>query len=102
MYNVTLRHICVTIVAVESNKYYIFWVCVCSLSYPRYKVHVLYCYLWPVWLYIIFPHYLINGTILEKKVIDYQMYILIFSTTFIWNISHSHKNWARYDQKCIL
>jgi hypothetical protein len=28
--------------------------------------------------------------------------ILIFSTTFVWNICHCKKNWARYDQKCIL
>jgi len=28
---------------------------------------VLYCHLWPVWLYHIFPHYLINGTIFIKK-----------------------------------
>jgi hypothetical protein len=26
--------------------------------------------------------------------------VLIFSTTFVWNISHS-KNWASHDQKCI-
>jgi hypothetical protein len=25
------------------------------------------CHLWPVWLYDIFPHYLINVTIFEKK-----------------------------------
>jgi hypothetical protein len=30
------------------------------------------------------------------------MCVLISSTTFVWNISHSKKNWAaRYDQKCI-
>jgi hypothetical protein len=28
--------------------------------------------------------------------------VLIFSTTSIWDISHSKKKWARYDQKCIL
>ena len=28
---------------------------------------VLYCHLWPVCVYHIFPHYLINGTIFEKK-----------------------------------
>ena len=27
------------------------------------------------------------------------MRVLIFSTTFVWNISNSKKNWARYDKK---
>jgi len=30
------------------------------------------------------------------------MCVLIFSTTFVQNISHSKKNWARYEQKIIL
>jgi hypothetical protein len=30
----------------------------------------------------IFPHYLIKGTILEKKVIEYKMCVSSFSTTF--------------------
>jgi hypothetical protein len=57
---------------------------------------VLYCHLWPVWLYHIFPHYLINGTIFGKKFIEHKMCVLVFSTTFFWNISHSTKNSARY------
>ena len=32
-----------------------------------------------------------------KKGIEHKMCILTFFTTFIWNISHSNKNWARYD-----
>jgi len=32
---------------------------------------------------VIFPHYLINGTILEKKVTEHKMCGLIFSTTFV-------------------
>jgi hypothetical protein len=27
---------------------------------------------------------------------------LIFSTIFVWDISHSKKNWARYDHQCTL
>jgi hypothetical protein len=30
------------------------------------------------------------------------MRVLTFSTTFVWNIFHSRKNRARYDQKCLL
>jgi hypothetical protein len=40
---------------------------------------VLYCYPWPVRIYNIFPHYLINGTIVEKKVIEHKTCVLIFS-----------------------
>ena len=30
------------------------------------------------------------------------MCVLIFCTTFVWNISHSKKKWARCDQNCKL
>jgi hypothetical protein len=36
-----------------------------------------------------------------KKVTEYKMCVLIFSTTFVWTISHSKRNWAKYDHKCI-
>jgi hypothetical protein len=41
-----------------------------------------------------------NGTIFEKKVIEHRMCVLIFSTTFVWNISHSKKKSATYYHKC--
>jgi len=48
-----------------SNTY-----CVCLYfrhSYSACNAHlswaILYCYLWPVCLYHVFPHYLLNGTI---------------------------------------
>jgi len=69
--------------------------CVCSVSYPSCNAHAPYCHLWPVWLYYIFPHYLINGTISRKKLLNIK-YVLIFSTTVVWNISHSRKHSARY------
>jgi hypothetical protein len=51
-------------------------VCVCSLRYSACNAHARYCHLWPARLYIIFPHYLINGTIFRKK-----------KRHFTWNIS---------------
>jgi len=30
------------------------------------------------------------------------MCVLIFFTTFVWNISHSKNKWARCDKNCIL
>jgi len=66
-HNVTLRRVRATIVALESSMYYICWVCVYSLSYPACSALASYCHLWPVRLYSIFPHYLTNSTIFEKK-----------------------------------
>jgi hypothetical protein len=55
-------------------------VCVCSRTYPAGKAHAPYgSHVWPVYLYHIFPHYLINGTIFRgKKILDIK-YVLIFS-----------------------
>ena len=80
---------------------YIFWVCVCSLRYPACNAHTSYCHLWPAPLYNIFPHYLINGRIFGKKLRNTKC-VLIFSTTFVWNISHYKNKWERYYHKCIL
>ena len=37
----------------------------------------------------------------QKHVTDLKC-VLIFSTTSVRNTSHSKKNYARYDQKCVL
>jgi len=37
-----------------------------------------------------------------KKIIEQKVHVLIFSTNFVRNISHSKKNLARYDHKYIL
>ena len=34
----------------------------------------------------------------KKKVTEHKMCDSIFSTTSVWNISHSKKNWARYNK----
>jgi hypothetical protein len=38
----------------------------------------------------------------QPKVMEHKICVSISCTAFLWNISHSRKNWARYDQKCIL
>jgi len=38
----------------------------------------------------------------KKNIIEYKMCIVIFSASFIWNVSLSKNNLARYDKKCIL
>jgi len=37
-----------------------------------------------------------------EKVIEHKMFVLIFSTAFVWNIPHSKKKRAKYDQNFIM
>jgi len=62
-----------------------------QLSSMKCACAVLHCHFWPVQIYSIFPHYLINGTTFEKEVIEGKMCVLIFSTNFVHNISHPKK-----------
>jgi len=81
--NVIMRRFRLTIFPWKSNKYYIFWVCVCYLSYLACNAQApRYCYLWPVRVYHIFPQFLINGTIFREKVTEHTARVLIPSTTF--------------------
>jgi len=101
-YNLTLKHMGATIVAVESSNYYKFWVYVCCLSIQDEMLvrPIVLCGLSGCTMF--FPHYAINGTIIEEEFIEHEMGVLIFSTTFVWHIFHSKKNWARNHQKCLL
>jgi len=92
-------------------------VCVCSLSYPACNAHAPFCHLWPAPLYPIFStsshqrHDFPGGggegkiggvEAWRARVKWHKMCVLISPTSSVWNISHSKKNWARYDQKCVL
>jgi hypothetical protein len=54
----------------KCNRYYVIWVHVCRLSYPACNANAPYCHLWPVRLYNIFLHYLINGTSFGKTLLN--------------------------------
>ena len=92
-YDVTLRRVRATIVAVEKQLSVTQPECVfCSLRHPACSAHEPH-HLWPAWLYNIFPNCLKNGTIFnKKKFTEHNMCVSIFSATFIWNISHFSKN----------
>jgi len=103
-YNITLRRVRATIVAVGKKERYIFWVCVCSLRYEACIVHVPYCYLLSVWLYINFPHYLLmmSGVSLEtcwaiKKHWNNKFYYTVASCWFffLYNIPSLFPNFIR-------
>jgi hypothetical protein len=65
--NVTLRRAC-------------YILCFCCPKYPIYNARAPYFHLWPVCVYHIFPHYLINRKIFGKKNWMNIKYVLFFST----------------------
>ena len=84
-YNVTLKRVRVTLVAVGKKQvlnYECMFVVACKFVSA---CAVLYCHLWPVWLYHNFPHYLINGTTFGKTLLNLKC-VLISCTIFVWNI----------------
>ena len=74
--HVTLRRVRAAIVAVESITYYIFWVCVCSLTYLARNAHAPYCHLCHVRLNNIFY------TLSHKRLRWSRGSVLAFSTKF--------------------
>ena len=83
-----------TLLQRRSNKYYIFWVCVCTLRYPACNAHAPYCHVACSALQYFSTLYHKRHDF-RKKVTEHKMCVLIFCTNFVWNISHSKKNWAR-------
>jgi hypothetical protein len=65
--------------------HYLFWACVCSLSYPGWKAYAPYCYLCPALPY--FPHIIAQNVRFLENVIKLKIRVLIsqelFSATFL-------------------
>ena len=73
----------------------------CSLSYSTCNVHAPYCHLHHARLYRIFPHYLINDTILRKpiwiiKLCTFWFSVQLVSETFLI----LRKKWTKFYHKC--
>ena len=72
-----------------------------SLRYPGCNAHAPYSHVWPARHYNIFPHYYINCNIFGKSCRT-NICVLILSTTFVSDVSHFMKNWARYDHEFVM
>jgi hypothetical protein len=85
-YNVTLRSVRATNVAVEKVLSITHYASACNLNYPACNAHVPYCRLWSVPLYNIF-NIISNSMIPGKKVLDiklcFDFFYSIFSETFL-------------------
>jgi hypothetical protein len=83
-YKLTMRCFGVTVIAVESNKYYMLWVCVCSVRYPACSADAPCCHVYcsAVQCFSTLSH---KGMIFrtKKNVIQHKVCILIFSITFV-------------------
>jgi hypothetical protein len=70
-----------------------------SLMYPACNACAPYCHLWPCPALQYFSTLSHEWYNFPKNIIKCKMLVLIFCTTFVWNISGSKKKWARHDQK---
>ena len=68
--------------------------CVYVALGPACIEHAPYCHLWPVQLYSIFPHNVINGTIFEKKIFLNIKYVMFLENrrTDRWKHRHDEAN----------
>ena len=92
--NITLRRFCITTVAVEKQYLLTLSDCVSVALHAMHMCHILLsvaCLAVPYFSTL--SH---HATLLGRKLLNIKC-VLIFSKTFLWNISH-YKNWERY--KC--
>jgi hypothetical protein len=96
---VTMRHVRVTIVALE-EQYVSYSRCVfvtLVIQHVKCMRHIVICGLSGS---TAFFEIVINSTIFGKPFLNIKK--CFFSSTFVWNLSHSRKNWERYLHKYTL
>ena len=78
-----------------------FWMCICILSLVIRHANLIFSA--PHYIPIcglprptIFFHIMSRRHAFRKAFIENVMRVLMFSKTFVWNISHPKKNWARW------
>jgi hypothetical protein len=89
----------------KGSKYYIFWICVCSLRYPECKAHApCYTVIFGLPSSTVFFHFFsYMARFSNKKLLNMKIvFFFIFFTTFVWTIYHFKGNSATYDHKCVL
>jgi hypothetical protein len=97
-YNVTLRHVCITIVTVGNYSGCVSVALVIQHAKHMHSV-ILSSVVCPPPPY--FSTLCQMANFQKKSCWTYNVCVLIFSTDFVRNISHSKKNSARYYHKCI-
>ena len=106
-----MRGIRVIIVASESNNAFLLYRCWPICNSQQYKIAER--WIMETWEWVAFAllsgrkAYFtafnnINLPQISTQISRYFLSISIKSTSFVCNISHSNRNWARYNQKCIL
>ena len=96
-YNIALCEFVQSLLERKSNKYYIFWVCVCSTQCACTILSSVACLDVP-YLFTL-PH---KRHDFWKKIIEYKMCVLVVCTTFFWNICYCNKKLGRYYHECVL
>jgi hypothetical protein len=101
--NVTLRNICVTIVAMEKTLRFKYYECVCILALFIRYANVMRHVILPSVACLALPE---CSTLSHKrhdfreKIIEHKMCVLIFSATLVRNVTQPTKNAVLYHHKC--